>query len=90
MYRMRSGIIIALTFLYVLLSFGTFAQPNVAEGKTLFKAKCAQCHNKNMRDKLTGPALGGVEERWAEYDREDLYKWIRNSQAASFWWKVLE
>jgi mono/diheme cytochrome c family protein len=63
------------------MSFGASAQPNIEEGKTLFKAKCAQCHNKNMRDKLTGPALGGTEERWAEYDREDLYKWIRNSQA---------
>jgi len=54
---------------------------SVAEGKTLFKAKCAQCHNRNMRDKLTGPALGGLEDRWADYEREDLYNWIRNSQA---------
>lgn len=49
-------------------------------GKTLFKNKCASCHNKNMRDDLTGPALGGYEERWADYPQEDLYKWIRNSQ----------
>ena len=78
---MRSGIIIALSFCFLLLTIGASAQPDVAEGKTLFKAKCAQCHNKNMRDKLTGPALGGAEERWADYDREDLYEWIRNSQA---------
>ncbi len=34
-----------------------------------------------MVDKLTGPALAGVEERWADYPREDLYEWVRNSQA---------
>ena len=33
-----------------------------------------------MKDDLTGPALGGVEERWAKYPKEDLYSWIRNSQ----------
>lgn len=52
----------------------------VAEGSSLFKANCASCHNKNMKDDLTGPALGGVEERWADYPQEDLYAWIRNSQ----------
>lgn len=49
-------------------------------GKTLFKNYCASCHNKNMKDDMTGPALSGVEERWADYPREDLYNWIRNSQ----------
>ena len=57
------------------------AQPNIEEGKTLFKNNCAQCHAKNMKSKATGPALGGVEERWADYPKEDLYEWIRNSQA---------
>lgn len=54
---------------------------NIDEGKTLFRNYCATCHNKNMKDDLTGPALGGVEERWADYPQEDLYKWIRQSQA---------
>lgn len=58
-----------------------FAAPSVEEGKTLFTANCAACHNKNMKDKLTGPALGGTEERWAAYPRTDLYKWIRASQS---------
>ncbi len=48
-------------------------------GKTLFKNNCASCHNKNMKDDLTGPALKGVEERWEAYPREDLYRWVRNS-----------
>lgn len=53
---------------------------SVAEGKALFKANCAQCHAKDMRSKLTGPALGGVEQRWASYPEEDLFNFIRNSQ----------
>lgn len=52
----------------------------LSEGKTLFKRNCAQCHNKNMRDDLTGPALHGVADRWSNLPSEDLYDWIRNSQ----------
>ena len=51
------------------------------EGKTLFRNYCATCHNRNMVDDLTGPALGGTQERWSDYPQEDLYSWIRNSQA---------
>ncbi|MEN0004704.1 MAG: c-type cytochrome [Bacteroidota bacterium] len=67
----------------LLISSVSFAQEAVdlEAGKALFRNNCASCHNKNMKDDLTGPALGGVEERWAEYPREDLYSWIRNSQA---------
>ncbi len=53
---------------------------DAAIGQSIFKNQCAQCHNKNMKDNLTGPALGGVEERWADYPEGDLYAWIRNSQ----------
>ncbi|MEM6878480.1 MAG: c-type cytochrome [Bacteroidota bacterium] len=53
-----------------------------AVGKTVWNANaCGSCHNNNMVANMTGPALGGLEERWAEYPREDLYAWIRNSQA---------
>ncbi len=54
---------------------------DAAIGATLFKNQCASCHNKNMKDNLTGPALGGVEGRWGEFPRQDLYAWIRGSQA---------
>jgi cytochrome c2 len=50
-------------------------------GKTLFTNYCASCHNKDMKTDMTGPALAGVQERWAAYPRTDLYSWIRNSQA---------
>lgn len=51
-----------------------------ALGDQIFGVQCATCHAKNMKTDATGPALAGVEERWADYPREDLYAWIRNSQ----------
>ncbi len=60
---------------------GSAQELDLADGKATFKNYCASCHNKNMVDDMTGPALAGVEERWADYPREDLYAWIRNSQA---------
>ncbi len=57
------------------------AQPSAAAGETVFKNMCASCHNRNMVQDMTGPALAGVEERWADYPSEDLYAWIRNSAA---------
>ena len=63
------------------LSFSLLAQEgDPALGDAIFGALCATCHAKNMKTDATGPALGGVEERWADYPREDLYAWIRNSQ----------
>lgn len=57
------------------------AQPSKEAGKELFSANCASCHAKTMVTDATGPALAGVEERWADFPRTDLYKWIRGSQA---------
>lgn len=66
---------------FLATTFTLTAGPTKEAGKELFIANCASCHNKNMKDKLTGPALAGVEERWADYPRKDLFAWIRNSQA---------
>ncbi len=63
------------------LSFSLMAQPSADAGKTLFRNYCAQCHSKDMKTVATGPALAGYDERWADYPQEDLYAWIRNSQA---------
>jgi mono/diheme cytochrome c family protein len=76
-----------------LLTTGIFAQapkpaatPAVAgapagaavDGKAIFLGKCASCHNPSMKAKSTGPALAGVQQRWA--GREAILKqWIRNS-----------
>lgn len=70
-----------IAFLALLFPFGSVEAQDLAAGETLFLNQCAQCHNRNMKDDLTGPALGGVEERWADYPKEDLYQWIRNSQS---------
>lgn len=67
--------------LFFAASISLFAAPTIEEGKTLFTANCAACHNKNMKDNLTGPALGGTEERWSAFPQKDLYTWIRNSQS---------
>lgn len=70
-----------LLLFFSIFSLNIWAQvegdPN--EGKKLFSANCASCHNKNMKDRMTGPALGGTLERWADYPQEDLYRWIRFS-----------
>lgn len=67
--------------LFSLLALSVTAQDiDVEAGKTLFRNNCASCHNKDMKSKMTGPALGGTQERWADYPEEDLYRWIRNSQ----------
>lgn len=49
-------------------------------GKELFAANCASCHTKNMKDNLTGPALGPALTAWSKYPRKDLYNYIRDSQ----------
>lgn len=48
---------------------------DAAAGKTLFNANCAACHK--LYKKGVGPALFGVGDK---YDKEWLYKWVRNSQ----------
>jgi len=62
-------------------SSSDFPMGKADAGKELFKNNCAACHNKDMKSKMTGPALAGVEDRWADYPMEDLYEWIRNSQS---------
>jgi Cytochrome c/Cytochrome c7 and related cytochrome c/Class III cytochrome C family len=67
--------------LVIATSFSLLAEPTKEAGKELFSANCASCHAKDMKTASTGPALGGVEERWSAFPRKDLYSWIRNSQA---------
>ena len=81
MYRNLLKFCLLLWVSCIVFVSNTHAEPTAAAGKTLFMNQCASCHNKNMKDDLTGPALAGLEERWANYSREELYNWIRNSQA---------
>ena len=86
-FRMYNSLVIrSLSILFLFFSILNISSaqdgrtPALDEGMTLFKNKCASCHAKNMKAKLTGPALMGAEERWGG-DRDKLRQWIRNSQA---------
>ncbi|HLW15128.1 MAG TPA: c-type cytochrome [Flavobacteriaceae bacterium] len=47
----------------------------IAAGEALFKSNCAACHKMDSRG--IGPAMRGAGQK---FEREWLYKWIRNSQ----------
>ena len=52
-----------LACLFTLISFSGNAQDAKA-GKTLFRIKCGSCHDVSLKQKMTGPALEGVIDRW--------------------------
>lgn len=47
------------------------------DGEKLFKSYCASCHSPGA-NQLVGPGLAGVYDK---YEKEWLYKWIKNSSA---------
>src|SRR5688500_16613500 len=67
----------SLLLLLTLLPAATaLADPPAEEGKTIFAARCASCHNVNKD--LTGPALAKVDERRS---MEWIVSFIRSSQS---------
>jgi mono/diheme cytochrome c family protein len=52
---------LVLSILFLSTTLFTIAAPPVAEGKTIFTARCAACHSVNKV--VTGPALAGVDQR---------------------------
>ena len=69
-----------LGFLAMMLLFGaasTRLSAQAEEGEKLFKSYCASCHSAGA-NQLVGPGLAGVYDK---YEREWLYKWIKNSSA---------
>ncbi len=68
---------IALVF-FTFLVF-SIANVNAQDGKALFMSKCATCHAGDMKSPGTGPALGGVRERWN--DEAKLHEWIKDNVA---------
>ncbi len=63
---------IAILFAFFILNTGN---AGAQDGKALFAADCASCHK--IDQKVTGPALMGVEDRW-NGDRTKLHAWIHN------------
>lgn len=64
----------AFLFTFSISNAGLQAQE---DGEKLFKSYCASCHSPGT-NQLVGPGLAGVYDK---YEREWLYKWIKNSQA---------
>lgn len=52
------------------------ADPPAGEGKAIFLARCAACHNVNKL--MTGPALAGIEERRS---LDWIVQFVRSSQS---------
>ncbi|MEL6698755.1 MAG: cytochrome c [Bacteroidota bacterium] len=52
------------------------AQAAFTSGQKLFKQNCSSCHK--LQGKLVGPALAGVEQKYAD-EPKWLYAWIKNS-----------
>jgi cytochrome c2 len=49
------------TAITIFTTLSVFANPPAEEGRLIFTSRCAGCHNVNKI--LTGPALGGVDQR---------------------------
>lgn len=63
--------------LSVVLALLSITAATAQDGKALFQANCASCHNP-LKD-ATGPALQGVDKQVPS--KEWLHKWVRNSAA---------
>ena len=75
-FTSRFALLLTPYLFFFSLYIGIAQEPDIQAGKKLFNANCAACHKLNK--KAVGPALRGVS---AKYDRDWLYKWIKNSSA---------
>ncbi|MEQ8908307.1 MAG: cytochrome c3 family protein [Vicingaceae bacterium] len=62
---------------FMLLGLSSTELKAQEDGEKLFKSYCASCHSPG-NNQLVGPGLAGVYDK---YEREWLYKWIKNSQS---------
>ena len=77
--KFKQLIFSGLALFFLLFSSNVLQAQDFVAGKAIFRVSCKSCHNASMKDDMTGPALGDVENRWES--TEDLYAWIRNSVA---------
>jgi|CXWL01.1.fsa_nt_gi mono/diheme cytochrome c family protein len=62
--------------LFIFSAFNNVSAQDAAAGKALFLGKCAACHS--IFIDMTGPALGGLEERGKWADHKEILKWVNN------------
>jgi mono/diheme cytochrome c family protein len=67
---------VAVILSMMLLNFTAVYADPIEEGKAIFTTRCAACHNINQR--LTGPALAGVQERRSI---EWIISFVKSSQS---------
>jgi len=49
---------------FTILSLGMMYSQDAKAGKATFRSKCGSCHDVALKQKMTGPALEGVIDRW--------------------------
>ncbi len=56
----------------------THENSDISKGKELFINNCAQCHHKNMKDRLKGPPL----YNWRDYfkDENELWTYLKDNK----------
>lgn len=70
---------------FTVLSLGIMYSQDAKAGKATFRSKCGSCHDVALKQKMTGPALEGVIDRWnaagafkGKSGEEWLKTWIYN------------
>ena len=76
-FKKPTNIFLGLFSLLLAMSLSSTALQAQEDGEKLFKSYCASCHSPGA-NMLVGPGLAGVYDK---YEREWLYKWIKNSSA---------
>ncbi len=74
-FKKPTNIFLGLFSLLLAMSLSSTALQAQEDGEKLFKSYCASCHSPGA-NMLVGPGLAGVYDK---YEREWLYKWIKNS-----------
>lgn len=74
-YKGHSTVLKLLWIAVLVFGVAAFTGVHAQDGEKLFKQNCSACHK--VDKDLIGPAMKGVQERWA--GKEDLlYQWIKN------------
>ncbi|XZQ54366.1 MAG: c-type cytochrome [Candidatus Karelsulcia muelleri] len=74
-------ILISISIVYIFNIKNCYSNSNlnkkIEHGKNLFKQNCTACHSLELKKKLIGPPLYGINEK---RNKKWLYKWIKNNK----------